>query len=117
LKELEQARFFNVGMRNRQQSSLTESFGAVAVPQLTRSGLLALMTGPGGAITDTRASSATWKGAGWSPYCRIVNQRPPKPGYLLIPRSRLSPVIVVEDMAKPRQKHCRRRYRSPIVGI
>ena len=72
---------------------------------------------PGGAITDTRASSVTWKGAVWSPCCRIVNQRPPKPGYLLIPRSQLSPVIVVEDMAKLRQKRCRTRYRSPIVGI
>jgi transposase len=41
----------------------------------------------------------------------------PKPGSLLIQRSRSSPVTVVEDMAKPRQRPCRTRYRSQIVGI
>ena len=83
----------------------------------TRSGLSALMIGPGGAITDTPALSATWKGAGWSPCCRTVSPRPPRPGSLLIPRSRSSPVTAVEDMAKPQQGPCRTRYRSQIVGI
>lgn len=48
---------------------------------------------------------------------RIVNPRLRKPGLRLIPRSRSSPVTVVEDMAKPRQRPCRTRYRSRIVGI
>ena len=53
-----------------------------------RSGLSALMTRASfPAITDTPASSATWKGTGWSPCCRIVNQQPPTFGSLLIPRS------------------------------
>jgi hypothetical protein len=52
---------------------------AVAIRRLTRSGLSALMIGPGGAITDTPASSATWKGAGSSRCCRTVSPRPPKP--------------------------------------
>ena len=55
-------------------------------PPLTRSGLSALMIGPGGAITDTPASSVTWNGAGSSPCCRIGSLRPPKPGSLRIPR-------------------------------
>jgi hypothetical protein len=49
--------------------------------------LSALMIGPGGAITDTRVSSATLKGAGSSPCCQIVSLRQPKPGSPLIPRS------------------------------
>jgi hypothetical protein len=63
----------------------------------------ALIIGPGGAMTDAPALFVIWKGAGLLRCCRIVNQRLPKPGLLLIPRSRSSPVTVVEDMAKPRQ--------------
>jgi hypothetical protein len=68
-------------------------------------------------ITDTPASCAIWKGAGSSRCCRIVNPRLPKPGLLLIPRSRSSLATVVEDMAKLRQRPCHTRYRSRIVGI
>ena len=50
--------------------------------------VLALTIGPGGAITDTPASSVIWKGAGSSRCCRIENPRLPKLGSLLIPRSR-----------------------------
>lgn len=34
--------------------------------------------------------------AGWSPCCRTVSPRPPRPGSLHIPRSRSSPVTAVE---------------------
>lgn len=67
--------------------------------------------------TDTPASSATWNAAGSSPCCRIGSLRPPKPGLLLIPRSQSSLVTVAEDMAKPRQRLCRTRYKSLIAGI
>ena len=86
-------------------------------PPSTRSGLSALMIGLGVAITDTPASSAIWKSAGSSRCCRIANSRPPKPGLLLILRSRSSPAIAAVDMAKRRQRPCRTRYRSRIAGI
>lgn len=51
------------------------------------------------------------------PCCRIVSPRPPKPGWLLIPRSPSSLAIAAGDMAKPQQRPCRTRCRSPTAGI
>lgn len=90
---------------------------AAAVRQLTRSGSSAFIIGPCGAIPDTPSPSGIRNGAGSSRCCRIVNPRLPMPGLLLIPRSRSSPVTVMEDMAKPRQRPCGMRYRSRIVGL
>ncbi len=47
----------------------------------------------------------------------LLPDREPEPGSLLIPQSRSSPATVAADMAKPRQKPCRTRYRSRIVSI
>nr|GAJ38043.1 hypothetical protein BDOA9_0206610 [Bradyrhizobium sp. DOA9] len=51
------------------------------------------------------------------PVMRRGSPQLPKPGSLLIPRSRSLPVTAAEDMAKQQQKPCRTRYRSQIAGI
>jgi transposase len=73
------------------------------------------MIGLGDGTIDTPASSATWKCAGLSRFCRIVSQRPRRFGSPLIRRSGLSPAIVVEDTAKRRPRRCRKPCRLRIA--